>query len=126
MSLQTWINEYMTCDLNKWIGLREENLKKHDCIKQDNIITNGFHNLRLTSKTCNLCKTTFDKNKQVDCKNCPLYIFKNSEMCDEEYFKWVEYGDPEPMIKLLEQIEEAKIPYSKSFIQSLPVRETKE
>lgn len=143
MSLETWKAEFYpvpassftaetsTIDLvehslRKWIGLREENLRKHG------ISTNRWYReiactesvndppLQIDSTTCALCVVAEEKHKKEDyaapsmCKHCILTKLRNGLQCDEVHILesaspwsiWLRSADPEPMIKLLKEAVE--------------------
>jgi len=111
MSKETWLkefypipadevpeNEAIKHSLQKWYGLREENLKKHGLLSPP---------ISICSKTCALCEQYISRG----CRNCPLYQF-NERPCDEgdgeKLSLFLAYDwqyDPEPMIAALEAIE---------------------
>jgi hypothetical protein len=111
MSEETWLKEFYPVHANKvpekkaikhslqkWYGLRQENLKKH-----------GIHYppIEINGSSCALCKQYFN----AGCVKCPLAQF-NGRQCDESdgenfslFFAYDWQDDPEPMIAALEAIE---------------------
>ena len=111
--------------LTKWIGLRPENLDKHE------MRLHGYHSitdvpagdllegdwpysdktvLSITDESCSLCKAYRhdDMVWHVDaCERCPLYIVRKNTPCTSRqkgqesvspYGMFTGSGDPEPMI----------------------------
>ena len=112
MSVETWKAEFCTAtDLEKWIGLRKENLDEHNCkINNDGNVRDTTTEYIISAYTCQLC-TLFLLAKD-DCYDCPLFLIRNSRCdntrSDEEnspWHSWVRQKDPEPMISWLQQIE---------------------
>tara|TARA_Y100000034_G_scaffold101141_1_gene125188 strand:+ start:24 stop:356 length:333 start_codon:yes stop_codon:yes gene_type:complete len=110
MSFESWKKEfYDKGDLTKWIGLRLENLKKHDFIRQQHkVITFKDGVFHVGSSTCNLCKEYY-RNSYFNscCDSCPLYQLRDNR-CDRgsenPFSEFVKNGNPEPMIQLLEKL----------------------
>jgi hypothetical protein len=117
MSLQTWKDEFYPIhafkavgseleaakhSLRKWIGLRKENLEKHGLERKGREISStDFINFpfSISESSCALCQY-----HDGYCNDCILYTLGNG--CEEEgseYIIWVNEGDPEPMIKALEE-----------------------
>lgn len=74
MSTETWYEEFGNqTDLEKWIGMREENLKKHGCrigsLKY--LIDEKYHYLFIDSDTCQLCCDNL--RIEEGCLICPIY-----------------------------------------------------
>lgn len=124
MSIRTWKEEFypkraqettkaeaLDHSILKWIGLRPENLAKHE-MRQD-----VFGCLRDTagdkvfvdSSTCALCHHHRGSNNYVDdnaCNGCPLFEVRDRVQCDAArmreadapYFLFMHGNDPEPMI----------------------------
>lgn len=96
--------------LKKWVGLRPENLEKHNCeLSSLNHVINADRNqdiLSINDLSCSLC---IKYHKQANCYNCPLYKIRNNTRCDSPFsseytspwYKWIKQDDPEPMIKNL-------------------------
>lgn len=126
MSLETWKEEFyptsaaqpMTAreaiehSLRKWRGLTDANLAKHQVTKKHRWIIDYFGgSLEIDNETCALCynfQIIDDKTGLQDCKACPLYVARSTR-CDRgftpsPYAAFVMYGDPCPMIKLLEEV----------------------
>lgn len=89
--------------LQKWKGLRKENLQKHEIERAPILVS---------SSTCALCQLT-DIDSEGGCDTCPLYRSRNGVRCDEEsaderHSPFHAYSDmfpsnPEPMILELER-----------------------
>lgn len=116
MSIETWKQEFYVEELadndldatqnclTKWIGLRKENLDKHD------ILINFFGNIfdkendvfYIDINSCQLCRLYVD----CGCKGCPLFKFLGKE-CDDGtdsiFSSWHSGSNPEPMIAALEK-----------------------
>ena len=80
MSLETWKAEFYPIDatlvapedaiqhaLTKWIGLRPENLSKHDLTVHDCEISDAHGNFPVDSRTCTLCVPN-----EYSCNSCPI------------------------------------------------------
>lgn len=145
MSLKTWKEEFYTlpaCNvpedkaiaysLKKWIGLRQENLAKHEIyfdghrLKEANAWFN-FTPFYIDGDSCALCEHYYDSysdiydadDEQVNCHSCPLYLARGGVPCDSErddeqrspYFAMVGESNknnprnPEPMIYWLIQAQ---------------------
>ena len=105
MSLQTWKKEFyspisktnkgnsLQHSLIKWIGLRKENLAKHEVEYNPDFgdITYKGSVLRIDSSSCALCKN-YDT-----CDKCPL------NDCQNEYGAFVKSSNPEPMIAFIQK-----------------------
>lgn len=143
MSLKTWKEEFyqknpskkmstleaVEHSLQKWEGLRKQNLKKHEIrpswdnreIRNDKV----SENLEISTKTCALCVKFYDEDySDVDsetCTKCPLYISRGGYACDKEtpdedeldlgediynkhpFSRWCDSANPMPMIKELKK-----------------------
>jgi len=126
MSLETWKEEYYPVDavrckkkdalehsLQKWIGLRKTNLKKHKMhesngdIRSENPIDNEY--FVVSGSTCALCHVYLNNLDSISpCKKCPLSIARNDIACDRvsrnrksTYHRFVNDANPEPMIRLI-------------------------
>lgn len=110
--------------LKKWIGLRDENLKRHgvEIVEYNHgskYITSGGNRLvelHIDSGSCALCDAHIKSYDEHDhpCETCPLYQSRGNIACDDynEYedeenveppwFQFSTNDDPEPMIKALE------------------------
>jgi hypothetical protein len=104
--------------LRKWRGLRKKALRKHGLEMNFNVIREKeavYHALRIDSTTCSLCKVYGGQGSVSEgpppCDDCPLSVLLGKR-CDETnalddagspYIKWIDLGDPEPMIKALER-----------------------
>lgn len=121
MSLETWKAEFYPVEaqdvpvedavrhsLQKWIGLRAENLSRHECWLDDNgcdiaVVDSSRDYLYIDSRTCALCE---HHRRGGACLNCPLVKVRGRPCDDDEGFS-SPYGqiykrNPEPMIALLE------------------------
>lgn len=102
--------------LQKWLGARPENLKRHGLEKPP---------VRFDAVTCALCVRFIapDATLQTrNCENCPLYRVRGEVSCvdrrvDEDcdpLLLFEDYGDPEPMIlwleRALEMVEKEETP----------------
>ena len=126
MSVDTWINEFMSIEadevegnnedylnhsIKKWYGLQSENLSKHN-MKVGNvdyfsvIEDNEGNTVTIGSPSCALCV----HHMMDGCGSCPIVRFKG-HTCDESgekgelssWDEWVQNKDPKPMIVLLEE-----------------------
>jgi len=110
--------------LRKWEGLRKSNLNKHGLIRGfwgDAILEGGdeFERMTIGSDSCALCKKFYSSSEieadeddgnfiVVDkCSKCPL-AHVLGEPCDGRgdqsvYGKWVDSGNPVPMIAALKK-----------------------
>ena len=106
MSVQTWLDEFGTkTDLEKWIGLRKENLEKHGCFLNGSrrLEDKEVNKLYINGRTCQLCRDYY--NDTGKCENCPLD--KDGNGCDNyesPWEIWIRTGNPEPMIQALTRI----------------------
>lgn len=119
MSLQTWKDEFypkpahqvpeseaLQHSLQKWIGLRSENLNKHKLKHSLGIITDSSkEQLFIDSTSCALCSHYLDKDGEDECPKCPLTL-KRGFACDDgdnpPYLSLTCDNDPEPMINLIQ------------------------
>lgn len=118
MSLQSWIDEFITDTgdlvqdgINKWTGVKKSNLNKHDCYIFEGHVEQYSLYGRLKSfdlSECGLC----DKYQDGwSCTNCPLFIVRGNVSCDfktkrEGSSPWHEGifdHNPASMIKWLEK-----------------------
>jgi hypothetical protein len=134
MSLQTWKKEFypvpaddveapdaIAHSLQKWIGLRPENLKKHGVqIKHravENINPHGLEDygyIPISDSTCSLCAVYFEEDSYDGCSACPLALARGGAACDNPmdgegmspYDVFTRSSDPEPMIMLLKKAQE--------------------
>lgn len=112
--------------LQKWIGLRDENLHKHNLHKvmhESNPILSSADNryeFRISGENCALCLAhaieVEDEYTVHACETCPIYKSRGGFACDEcdehasneelssvnPWSEFVDYNDPEPMIEALE------------------------
>lgn len=125
MSLATWKEEFYSVpakfvgpaqatahSLTKWIGLRSENLAKHDvraCVQWIRDLADVDYpilGLRIDAASCALC-SHYDSGD--DCDLCPLSIVRGGIRCDRPrkdenespYSMFTAHHDPEPMIMWL-------------------------
>lgn len=120
MSLQSWKDEFYhveadsklivddlsatTHSLQKWRGLRYENLRKHGLFSGFDFIYDPDTSecLYIDGGTCALCRF------YCYCGSCVLKHHLGSR-CDEDntmpYVIWLDIDDPEPMIAALEAVE---------------------
>lgn len=128
MTLKTWKEEFYPVrptkkmskreaiehSLQKWIGLRKANLKKHSvwigflgALFEDEVV---YSSLKIDSSSCALCKKYYidrdETNDGVGCPECPLQNVLGTT-CDgsstSPYGKWTKSHDPEPMIRSLKR-----------------------
>jgi len=94
--------------LQKWIGLRKENLEKHGWLRKW-----GLAPIEVYSSTCALCQRHCENDTiGATCKTCPLYIERGAKCYDHvvmddrlnnnPYNDFINYGLPETMIKLIQ------------------------
>ncbi len=126
MSLQSWKEEFypiaareaatddataLAHSLQKWTGLRPENLQKHGMQQAGYSITDGMEGLCIDGNSCALCRfhDPDSLGEPEGCKDCPLYQVWGCS-CDpygEEtygpYRQFILLGDPEPMIDLIQE-----------------------
>lgn len=98
--------------LQKWKGLRPDNMKKHKLIlKYGEILYKGEEVIVMGDTSCSLCvkhDTRFGA-----CGTCPLSRSRGGNRCDRTRAReekspwgaWITYNDPEPMIAALEKAE---------------------
>jgi len=121
MSLESWKQEFYPVEardvlkasaiehsLQKWKGLRPENLQKHN-LSAFAMMDHQF----VSGASCALCTHYLEPAHQdiPRCTECPLYKLRGGYPCDVEtpseilspYSAWTDDSDPEPMIALLEQ-----------------------
>lgn len=138
MSLLTWKAEFYPRDaadvpkeeavahsLQKWIGLRAENLKKHNCERYCNwireILTPSYADdlnniFYVDSGSCVLCLHYLKDQSESPrwCEQCPLARVRGGFSCSvrmppetgelrDPWLAWTKYEDPEPMIMWLEK-----------------------
>ena len=132
MSLKTWKEEFYPIEadkckkkdaikhsLQKWIGLRQSNLRKHKifydftestmCNLSNEIDHEYFY--PVNHQSCSLCQIYLNNRSYTnsdDCVKCPLAITRNGLPCTfgfnnhkSPYNKFRTKGDPEPMISLI-------------------------
>ena len=118
MSLATWKaefypvkakdcpeEEYITHALRKYIGTRKENLVRHEVTLRGMTLMDDSDKsmFRLDSETCALCV-------HYECPYCPLHLIdihlsSCSDQMGSPWFEFKVYGNPEPMIARLEEIQ---------------------
>ena len=129
MSIESWHQEFLPhdelnrlCELNeytvevaehtkrKFIGLREENLKKHgltknNCFIEDKSEVESYHRyLQIAASCCAYCQITRNLYGGINCNHCP--VAKHGIECDDRVsaYKYFLHGNPEPMIELMDRI----------------------
>lgn len=133
MSLDTWKAEFYPCSanamqdaspvdvvqhsLNKWRGMRIENLTRHGCdvsVDRDIICEATESRLGISGGSCSLCQAYMGKDPDENaptCSMCPLYIVRGGNACEKPageealspWSMWMIHVDPEPMIMWLEK-----------------------
>lgn len=122
MSLETWKAEFypvpadkvkkrdaVAHSLRKWIGMREENLKKHGCYAHYSSVRSDDGSFVVSGSSCSLCVLYFHSGKEKPCRECPLAKSRGGVPCDEDDSPWSQWssfskgGNPEPMIAALEK-----------------------
>ena len=98
MSLETWKVEFYSIpaeevaakdtiqhSLTKWIGLRQENLDKHNLVISDfcEISDNDNNKFPIDSTTCSLCEYTI--NPYNKCKTCPIVEYKSTKSVSKDH-----------------------------------------
>ena len=123
MSILTWKEEFCNdTDLEKWIGLRPENLAKHGVTtggSQGWRLTDDERIFRIDASTCMLCELylpnpIFDdeenEDDKLECPDCPIYKSTGTS-CNTSsqapYGIWVNFRDPEPMIEILTSLKDS-------------------
>lgn len=129
MSLSSWKAEFYPVDactvskefalehsLKKWIGLRPENLARHEVVLKGTFVTCpvegsslklGWTRLILGGSSCALCIHYADSAPVYsNCKSCPLAKITGTD-CEHQWMIATypaegELADVEPMIKLIE------------------------
>ena len=124
MSLESWKQEFYPVEardvlkasaighsLQKWKGLRSENIRKHEVP-----VRSWRNNNFVCGASCALCTHYLEPARPPlpRCTECPLYKLRGGYPCDFEtpseilspYSAWTDDSDPEPMIALLEQAAE--------------------
>ncbi len=111
-NLFTWRDEFLTkTDFEKWVGMKKENLEKHNCEMDHNgDITDGKYIFLVNSDSCMLCKVYRNMNADFAenrCLDCPLFISGNG--CEQKGdTPWKDYlvtNNVEPLIRALEEIK---------------------
>jgi hypothetical protein len=129
MSFETWKAEFypipadkvkkkdaIAHSLQKWIGLRKKNIKKHAVLMEllwdiPYIFDDSrsiFSALSINADSCSLCHV-YQENGG-DCLKCPISQERGGIRCDREtpkeelspYGMFVHNQNPEPMIKILQ------------------------
>jgi hypothetical protein len=133
MSIKTWRDEFYPVaardvpkdpveatkhSLQKWIGLRPDNLARHDVVLRGHEVRepqfNAPHelNVYISASSCALCVHYYgDEVSDRHCSECPLHQVRGGYPCDkrsgrEPLDPWSWYSprqDPEPMISWLEE-----------------------
>jgi hypothetical protein len=133
MSYKTWAAEYYPKpareaigtpleaakhSLQKWIGLRKENMEKHGVLRRitasgSNIVIGDLlwrgNDLVISWESCALCRYAGSYYITASCSGCPLYEVRGQIPCCEAsgsainaFFAYTRRGDPEPMIEDLQ------------------------
>lgn len=121
MSIATWKKEFYSPiskvskknavqhSLTKWIGLRPENIEKHDLeinLYSEVYDPESMREFGINDTSCALCKWHQYSNEGC-CETCP-FVVHLGRTCDKDehspFFAWEENHDPEPMIKDLTQL----------------------
>jgi len=124
MSLKEWREEFYAEDahevaeeaavahsLRKWRGLREENLARHEVwqVPASSRLEDSEGNIfYISASTCALCKRfSCHENETESEQTCPIERVNGGVTCSDRpngpYKVWLETGDPEPMIAVLEK-----------------------
>lgn len=118
MSLESWKTEFYPIkasevpeehavehSLQKWIGLRSENLRKHEVFIGYKEIVDTRNEFCIDGWSCPLC--VHYVLVKDSCDECPLSVHLGAP-CDSgddsPYGHWVDTQDPEPMISALSKI----------------------
>lgn len=129
MSIETWEEEFMPVpayaemstleaiehSIRKWVGLREENLRRHGLSQDEDLImeNRGHGYTYINDTSCALCiKFLSDRHRTSvsSCVRCPLYAALGKTECanpqryglrESPYDIFLKRGDPEPMITSL-------------------------
>jgi hypothetical protein len=109
------VREAIEHGLRKWKGLRPGELKAHGLVLSGAVLQSPGDveepSVPITSSSCALCHLCADKRGSVHCHPCILTEIRG-RACDRAigatesrspYANFLENGDPEPMIALLEQ-----------------------
>lgn len=151
MSLKTWKEEFyktpaesvspedaLDHSLNKWIGLRPENMKRYDVEYDGSGLVDSKQGAResliINFESCALCQVfmgeEIEETALNECSRCPLYIANGYVSCDDytddgktsKYHSFTNHSftserDPEPMIALIEKAikmeQDGEIEYDK-------------
>jgi uncharacterized CHY-type Zn-finger protein len=122
MSIETWKKEFypkkptermskktaIQHSLKKWIGLRPENLKKHQLqyTNAKDLKDEDGNMFFVNSDSCSLCIKYLNFAASISCQKCPLYKSLDNHPCDnwnQPYFQFMDNNDPEPMIVALKE-----------------------
>lgn len=118
MSLKSWKEEFypvraadathpLQHSLQKWIGLRPENLERHEVFinSDSNVESENGDSLSIDSSSCALCTIYLDNG----CADCPL-IKAHEAPCDQigwggenPFAAWCSDHYPEPMIQIIQK-----------------------
>lgn len=146
MSLKTWKEEFYKASaesvspedalghsLDKWIGLRPENMKRHGVEYDGHVLADSTPGatdpLIINFESCALCQVfmgeEIEETALNECSRCPLYIANGYVSCDgctddevdSKYHSFTSENDPEPMIALIEKAikmeQDGEIEYDK-------------
>jgi len=123
MSLETWKKEFcpykadskkvqedaISYTLQKWIGLRKKNLKKHGIVDVSNLpgVNNSCYSCAISIKYhCNGCPLFLARGVRCDISK----MSKNKRrVCIAPYTYWTVKNNPEPMIAALEKAKKKEI-----------------
>jgi hypothetical protein len=87
----------MEHSLRKWKGARKEVLKEYGLSRDGFLITTGETVLSFRETSCALCQV-----HNSNCDECEIKLSRGRS-CGSEFRVFAKDGNPEPMIKLLEQ-----------------------
>ncbi len=123
MSIETWKTEFLQkTDLEKWIGLRHENLAKHGITHVDGkgwLLIDDEKTFCVDASTCMLCELYLpnpisddeeEEDSELECPDCPIYkatCSSCSASFETPFVKWLTFYDPEPMITLLTSLKDS-------------------
>ena len=134
MSMQSWLEEFYPTkasqfikdknaiaaiehSLHKWSGANAKNMAKHEVTFTRGALTSvGSTAFGFATESCSLCMFASDEDGDLrDCSLCPIVI-GGDQTCDgidnmqgavseqSPYAIWLNTGDSEPMITLLQQV----------------------
>ena len=112
MSIHTWKLEFYPVksqrtrkpidhSILKWSGLTKENLEKHGLKLSNSTLYDGEGlYFDIDGTTCALCFLV----QNDSCEKCIVWA-KNGRSCYKEYWKFMNTGDPQPMLDLLKGLK---------------------